>query len=325
MRIPVDSMRLIHWASGASMPSALPISDTEPDPGLLGPDSLSWRLHEEQWLITAGARAFLMQAAHPKVAQGALDHSGFAEDPFGRVYRTIQSMAVLIFGTTREANDMARHINRLHHTVVGTLHENVGHYREGETYNAMEPPALLWVQIVFVDSILTAYRTFVGPLSAEACDQYWQESCRYARLLGLTDATLPATYAEVQQYIRDALPSGEIAIGPAALFIAKQILYPPTPLIRKPLWAIVRVIAIGQLPPDIRKAYGLRWGLLRRAGFQLARAGGHLLRWMFPRALGTSPLVDFARRRTRGELCQNGNVPKGDHEGANVPKGDHKA
>ena len=119
MRTPVDSMRIIHWASGAPMSSELPISDPEPDPGLLGPDSLSWRLHEEQWLITAGARAFLMQAAHPKVAQGALDHSAFAEDPFGRVSRTIAGMAVLIFGTTSEANAMACHINRLHDTVRG--------------------------------------------------------------------------------------------------------------------------------------------------------------------------------------------------------------
>src|SRR3989440_11988235 len=125
---PLDAMRIINWASGASMPSQLPISDPEPDPGLFGPDSLTWRLHEEQWLITAGARAFLMQAAHPKVAQGALDYSGFAEDPFGRVYRTIQGMAVLIFGATQEANAMARHINLLHHTVQGILHDDIGRY-----------------------------------------------------------------------------------------------------------------------------------------------------------------------------------------------------
>ncbi len=158
MRKPLDAMRIIHWASGASMPDELPINDPEPDPGLLGPASLSWRLHQEQWLIMAGALAFLMQAAHPKVAQGALDHSGFAEDPYERVSRTIQGMAVLIFGTSHEANAMARNLNRR------------------------------------------------------------QESCRYARLLGLTDATLPPTYVAVQQYIRGALASGEIAIGPAAVY-----------------------------------------------------------------------------------------------------------
>jgi uncharacterized protein (DUF2236 family) len=302
MHKSLDSMRIIHWASGAPMASQLPISDPDPDPGLLGPDSLSWRLHEEQWLITAGARAFLMQAAHPKVAQGALDHSGFAEDPFGRVYRTIQGMAVLIFGSTQEASAMARNINRLHHTVQGILHDDIGRYTAGETYSAMEPLALLWVHIVFVDSMLTAYKTFVGPLSEAACEQYWQESCRYARLLGLTDTTLPPSYAAVQKYMREVLASGEIAIGPAAHFIAQKVLYPPMPLLRKPLWAIVRLITVGQLPPDIRQAYGLPWTARHKVGFQMARGTGHLLRRLFPNALGKSPLVNFARRRARGEL-----------------------
>lgn len=298
-------MRMIHWASGAPLSSKLPIGDLHPDPGLLGPDSLTWRLHEEQWLITAGARAFLMQAAHPKVAQGALDHSGFAQDPFGRVYRTIQSMAVLIFGTTHEANAMARHINRLHQAVQGILPESIGRYPAGTTYSAMEPLALLWVHIVFVDSLLTAYQTFVGPLSEAECEQYWQESCRYARLLGLTDTTLPASYATVQQYIRAALASGEIAIGPAAHFIAQRVLYPPMPLLRKPLWMIVRLITVGQLPSDIRQAYGLRWTTRHRVGFLMARGAGHLLRRLFPNALGKSPLVTFARRRVQGEFLQS--------------------
>ena len=297
------------------MSSELPISDPHPDPGLLGPDSLSWRLHEEQWLITAGARAFLMQAAHPKVAQGALDHSGFAEDPFGRVYRTIQGMAVLIFGTTQEANTMARNINRLHHTVQGTLHESIGRYTAGETYSAMEPLALLWVHIVFVDSMLTAYKTFVGPLSEAECEQYWQESCRYARLLGLTDTTLPVSYAAVQQYIREALASGEIAIGPAADFIAQKVLYPPMPLLRRPLWMIVRLITVGQLPPDIRQAYGLPWTTRHRVGFRIARGAGHLLRRLFPNVLGRSPLVEFARRRAKGEFYQEGEPGTGDKDG----------
>lgn len=304
MRKPLDAMRIINIASGAPFPEAFPISDTTPDPGLLGPDSLTWRLHEEQWLITAGARAFLMQAAHPKVAQGALDHSGFAEDPFGRVFRTIEGMAILLFGTTREASTAARHINRLHLSVKGTLPESIGRYPAGEPYSAMEPLALLWVHIVFVDSMLTAYQTFVGPLSPEECEQYWQESCRYARRLGLTDTMLPATYAAVQQYMHDALASGEIAIGPAAHFIAQKVLSPPLPLLRRPLWKIVGIITIGQLPADIRQAYGLPWTRRHRAGFRLARFVGHLLRRLFPQTLGKAPLVQFARKRTRGELAQ---------------------
>jgi uncharacterized protein (DUF2236 family) len=304
---PLDSMRIIHLASGAQMSSEFPISDREQDPGLLGPDSLTWRLHEEQWLIMAGARAFLMQAAHPVVAQGALDHSGFAEDPFGRVYRTISGMATMIFGTTAEANTMARRINHLHHTVRGTLTENIGRYRTGEPYSAMEPLALLWVHIAFVDSILSAYKNFVGPLSPAECEQYWQESCKYARHLGLTDATLPPSYVAAQQHIRDALPSGEIAIGSAAHFIAEKVLFPPLPVLRRPLWMIVRIITIGQLPADIRQAYGLRWTLAHKIGFRMARSACHLLRRLFPGALCKAPLVDFARNRSRGELQRSDN------------------
>jgi uncharacterized protein (DUF2236 family) len=166
----------------------------------------------------------------------------------------------------------------------------------------MEPLALLWVHIVFVDSMLTAYKTFVGPLSQEVCEQYWQESCRYARLLGLTDTVLPASYTAAQQYISGALASGEIAIGPAARFIAQKVLYPPMPLLRKPLWGIVRLITVGQLPADIREAYGLTWKTRQRTGFLMARGAGHLLRRLFPDALGKSPLVNFARERTQGKF-----------------------
>src|SRR2546423_15485852 len=96
MHKPLDAMRIIHMASAAPMSGELPISDPHPDPGLLGPDSISWRLHEEQWLITAGAPAFFMQTAHPTMAPGAADHRCFAEGPLARACRTIQGMAVLI-------------------------------------------------------------------------------------------------------------------------------------------------------------------------------------------------------------------------------------
>src|SRR5438067_6834177 len=104
--------------------------------------------------------------------------------------------------------------------------------------------------------------------------------------------------------MRGVLASGEIAIGPAAHFIAQKVLYPPMPLLRRPLWAIVRLITVGQLPPDIRQAYGLRWGTRQRVGFGIARGMGHILRRLFPKALGRSPLVGFGRQRAKGELYQ---------------------
>ena len=299
---PLDPMRLIHWASGARLVAGLPISDPTPDAGLFGPGSVTWRLHSEQWLIAAGARAFLMQAAHPIVAQGALDHSRFAEDPFGRVANTVGAMTTLIFGTTNEAHATARRINRLHLTVTGTLPEDVGSHHAGSAYSAMEPRALLWVHVAFVDSILSAYQSFVGPLTAEVRDTYWRESFRYARLLGLEEADLPPREEAMRAYIAEAIASGEVRVGAGARDIARTILTPPMPAWRRPLWAIVQSMAIGQLPDSLRQQYRLRWRWRERALFAAVRAWARLMRRLFPRYLGQSQAAAFAARRLRGEL-----------------------
>jgi uncharacterized protein (DUF2236 family) len=300
----IDPIRLIRWISGANLPDDLSISDTDPDPGIMGPDSFTWHMHHEQWLILGGARAFLMQAAHPKVAQGALDHSAYAEDPFGRVYRTVMAMSVFLAGTTHEVNAMARHINRLHATVTGTINQgSAGRHPVGEPYTGMDPDALLWVQVSFVDSMLSAYQSFVGPLSEAEREQYWQESLRYARRLGLTDAVLPASYAAMQAYLRQAIASGQVAVSPGARTVAQTVLYPPLPWYRQRLWGIVRLITSGQLPPDLRRGYGLRWTWADRLAFKLTAGTLRLLRWLFPGKLGRSVLVGFAERRARGELA----------------------
>ncbi len=299
----IDPIRLVRWATGANLPDEMPISDTDPDPGIMGPGSVTWRLHHEQWLIFGGGRAFLMQAAHPKVAQGAIDHSAYAEDPYGRVFRTVRAMTILLVGSTREVNDTARHINRLHATVQGTLKHNTGRHKIGERYSAMDPDALLWVHVAFVDSMLSAYRAFVGPLSEAECEAYWQESLRYARRLGLTDAMLPPTYAAMQTYIRECITSGEVAVGAEATKVARTILFPPLPWYRRPLWAMVRLITSGQLPAEIRQGYGLPWHWHQRLGFRLLCGLFCLLRRLFPGSVSYSILVAFAGRRARGELA----------------------
>jgi uncharacterized protein (DUF2236 family) len=303
---PLDPMRLIHWVSGAPLSSALPITDPTPDPGLFGPDSVTWRLHREQWLIAAGARAFLLQAAHPVVAQGALDHSRFAQDPYGRVANTVRAMSVLIFGTTREAQAAARRINRLHQTVIGTLAEDVGRHLAGTAYSAMDPPALLWVHAAFVDSIVSAYQCFVGPLAPGDCEDYWRESLRYARLLGLSDADLPPSYQALQTYMAEAIASGEVCVGAGAHTIARAILDPPMPWYRRPLWALVQSMTIGQLPATLRRQYGLRWTWREVLLYRCVRSAARLLRFLLPHYLGQSQAASFAQRRVRGGLAAPG-------------------
>src|SRR5690242_2400955 len=51
----------------------------DPQRSLFGPQSLTWRVSRETTLLLGGGRALLLQIAHPLVAAGVVEHSGFAQ------------------------------------------------------------------------------------------------------------------------------------------------------------------------------------------------------------------------------------------------------
>ncbi len=53
------------------------------DPGLFGPDSITWEVMGDVSGFIGGIRALLIQAAHPEVVAGVADHSRYREDPAG--------------------------------------------------------------------------------------------------------------------------------------------------------------------------------------------------------------------------------------------------
>ena len=73
------------------------------DPGLYGPDSVTWRVHADPAMALAGLRALLLQAVHPVAMHGVFTNSDFRADPWGRLFRTAEYVAVTAYGTTREA------------------------------------------------------------------------------------------------------------------------------------------------------------------------------------------------------------------------------
>jgi uncharacterized protein (DUF2236 family) len=85
---------------------------------------ITWRLHREVVLLAGWGRAILLQLAHPLVAQGVADHSGFATDGWGgvkRLKRTLAAMLALTFGTPEESAAAVANINRIHDRVHGQL------------------------------------------------------------------------------------------------------------------------------------------------------------------------------------------------------------
>src|SRR5438067_12782744 len=118
------------------------------DHGLFGPDSVSWRVIREVTVLFGGARALLMQAAHPLVLAGARQTGFYERNPWKRLERTLRLQFAITFGTRAEALDAAARINRVHRDIHGVDEVT------GLRYDALDPDLLLWVHACLVDSSL---------------------------------------------------------------------------------------------------------------------------------------------------------------------------
>src|SRR4051794_15315376 len=58
------------------------------DPGLFGPDSVTWTIHADGTMFVGGIVALMLQSLHPRAAAGVADHSRFRDDPLRRLSRT---------------------------------------------------------------------------------------------------------------------------------------------------------------------------------------------------------------------------------------------
>lgn len=250
------------------------------DSGYFGPESMTWKITSEAVLLLAGARAVLMQVAHPLVAAAVIAHGRYLQDPLGRAESTFLLSQRLLFGSASTARQAAHTINRMHLHVSGQLPLDAGEYSSGTPYQARDPELLLWVHATLVESFLVAYPLFVGPLSAEEQEQYYQESKRTAPLFGLPVTLMPPTVEDLRRYIQDMLASNRLAITPQARQIARTVLFPPIPVFWFPLLHLHLQFTCALLPAEIREIYGLRWGNRRQRLFEWTTA---LMRLIIPR------------------------------------------
>ena len=88
--------------------------DLEPDAGLYGPDSVTWRVHADPTMALSGLRALMLQAVHPLAMAGVAQHSDFREDPWGRLFRTAEYVGVTTYGTTSQARRAGAKVRGIH-------------------------------------------------------------------------------------------------------------------------------------------------------------------------------------------------------------------
>ncbi len=226
----------------------------DPDLGLFGPDSISWRLHAEPIMWLAGFRALLLQMLHPRALAGVLQNSRFREDPWGRLIRTARFYGQVVYGPSELAETAARRVRGIHARLSGT------DPRTGESFRVDDPDLLGWIYVTATESFCTtAQRSGLG-LSPDEVDRYYREQLVVAELMGLDPETVPATAAEIEVYYAAMRP--ELHAGPDAKATARYLAVPSlpwglgwTPV--RPLWVGVFGYAVSLLPPWARRMYGL--------------------------------------------------------------------
>ncbi len=224
--------------------------------------SVAWRMHSERLLVMGWGRAILLQFAHPLVAAGVADHSSFQTATWGRLrrlYRTVEAMLGLTFGTLEDAVQIVVGINTIHDRVHGHLWEAAGRFPAGTPYAAHDPALLRWVHTTSLDSNLLTYESFVTPLTAAEKDAYCAESAERAHLLGIPRDDLPRSTVELQRYMEGMFSSGQILVTSTARALAQGIVYPPTLGVARPLVWLTRLATVGLLPATVRMAYGYAW------------------------------------------------------------------
>ncbi len=169
------------------------------DAGLLGPDSMPWRVHAHfMGMMVGGLSSLMLQALHPRALAAVWDHSNFRHDLQARLGRTAYFVAVTTYGGREQALKAIERVNRIHANVKGLM-------PDGSPYVANEPALLKWVHLGEVSSFLRAYQRFsLNPLSPLQEDAYLAEMGVIGQLLGVE--ALPHNLATTTQALQQFRP-----------------------------------------------------------------------------------------------------------------------
>jgi uncharacterized protein (DUF2236 family) len=246
------------------------------DEGYFGPKSVSWQVHREVTVLFGGARAMLMQAAHPLVIAGANQTGMYERNPWKRLQRTLVLQYALTFGTKAEAHAAAERINEVHERINGVDRVT------GRRYDALDPDLLLWVHACLVESALLFERLTIAGLDAAGRQRFLEEQMFSAELVRLPRERIPPTVAALESYVTDTVQSGELVVTDAARSVAGLFFDPPSDAQWRPVLKAVARLAFGTLPAALRNGYGFPYGPARRTQVRAMLAALRSVRPMLP-------------------------------------------
>jgi uncharacterized protein (DUF2236 family) len=217
------------------------------DPGLLGPQSVAWKIHADFIsMMIGGISSLIMQALHPQALAGVWDHSSFREDLKGRLGRTAFFIAATTYGSREMALQVISKVNRIHTQITG--------FDEfGKPYKATDPHLLAWVHLTETKSFMSAFESHrVEKISTLAKDQYFSEMKTLGERMGAVD--LPSSYLETNRAIERYIP--ELHYGERAKSIIQLLDQFPSNLAARPFVKLISRAGFMNLPDWVHPMIG---------------------------------------------------------------------
>jgi uncharacterized protein (DUF2236 family) len=227
---------------------------------MLDESSVTWRVMADVRTALCGGRALLMQVAHPAVGAAVADHSTFREDPWPRLWGTVNSALRLVYGGPHAPTEAAR---------LREMHRNIrGVDQNGRPYHALDPSAYFWVHATLLDSAIVAWRHFATPISADDQDRLYREWRSIGSMLGIPSRAMPADMADFRGYMEET--TAGLTENQTVRDVLRSLtgdVPPPRPWFPSRLWTVVdkrlsghlTTLTLGTLPPDLRCRLGLPW------------------------------------------------------------------
>ncbi len=285
MSLGSDVKETVMRREGAEAPpqrdynSPLPRMDfTTPqgDPGLLGPNSMGWKVSANPIVSAVGGiAAVILELAEKHVRAGVWDHSTFKVDPIRRMERTGMAAAAVTYGPTKMAQQTFDRVTRMHQRVTGTTHD-------GDAYRAMDPSLLTWVHVTAAWGFLNAYKRYADPkLSREDEDRYYREGEAIGK--GFGAEWVPTSTAEMDAYMAEMTPK-LYANDTVHEFLELVRNATPLGLAGKPVQRLVTQAAIDLLPKHLQEQCGVAVSptarpMVRPAVRSLANTAGFAMRF----------------------------------------------
>lgn len=224
--------------------------------------TVTHRINAERLVLLGWSRAILLQFAHPLIAAGIADHSGFRDKPMAAVQRlrhTVRAMLALTFGNDADRERALERIRAIHRQVHGQLSVDVGPFPARTPYSAEDPDLVLWVHGTLVESVPMFYEMLIAPLTPTGRDTYCAEAASVALALNARPGEVPCSWAALQTYLDRMYASRRITVSSQARELAAAILSPPFGPLGTPGTAMNRLLTLATLPPNVRLQYGFEW------------------------------------------------------------------